>query len=500
MDQSGSEVAKTSESKLQNKPKDSFFELPSTLDKTLVTDGLNETQIDDLKNFIMANDTAVNDLFYGNTDVSNKTYAFMTRNVRDDGKRTVVVPLNYKDINSSLVKIVMSILARNRDKIKLSNCEAFSISEDDESKRFFTAFFSTLLRSPMEKETISFKQKNASSRGMSAAKYCFLRESLSDKQALVYLPDEAYIGEKKQNVLSYYLRRIAGGSDLKFINPFYSTVMRLIGDITKSNLPKWQEVVDKYTVPVSTVLDGMHRTKKQTTGKGRKAQTKVITIKPKRPSTRVEILSEAERAIIIEDEKCFDQLHKLIFDDVEKKPLTYKLEQIEELRKKVKALISECWDAVTKYSAALTSRAKLFSETKKELGIEEERISKQAIEKWIEGIHRNKATGYFARKLSPKKLLLIMLKDDMVNRSLVDRYFRKYDPRILALIHDDTVREVILSWAQMFKIPTALLMEENAFDQDEIDKMFSFVTEENPFHLLLADAIERKRQDGLNNG
>jgi hypothetical protein len=378
---------------------------------------------------------------------TSKSYAFQ---LIDVGKKAakVILPANIMEFNDTATTGILKIMMELQIPFEVKECEPFKVTEDDSCRRFFKAFFNTLTREPNEGEKITFKSKNDSARGASAAKYCLLKESTIDKQALTFLPEQATESEKRLNILSTYLSKLSGREGPESLKRYISTYKFLIDQYCQSvALAKWKAPIDNYTIPVGTALAGLHKTKKVQTTVNRKKITKTVTVNPNRPSQRIEVLSEAEKEIISYDERSFKSYKDLLtLPDGES--VIINLNNVISIRKKAKSLITEMWNVVQKWSPLLTKRMKLYNSYIKSAQLPEY-MNAEGMKAFTEFIQRLNDGYKIAKQLSP--IAVIRASQLSANeKSICENYFHSFANVYLQDMSPVTLN-AFKSWHETFK-------------------------------------------------
>jgi hypothetical protein len=172
-----------------------------------------------------------------------------------------------------------------------------------------------------------------------------LRAKFSDVHP--FLPTHLFT-EKGGRKLEVELSAISLGSQSN-ISALYQTLVRLVGEYALLDACKgWRNLCLDLKVPTSAVIEGLHRRKTVR----EKNKDKIIIKKPKRPSKRIEVLSEFEREIIQSNENSFTEYKNYIKSLDKEIPIA----NISKVRERISADIQSMWLCVEKCSAPLTKR------------------------------------------------------------------------------------------------------------------------------------------------
>lgn len=368
-----------------------------------------------------------------------KNYAFQLYKVGTDDM-CVILPANIHEYKDIATLGLIALIRQLKFPTKIAECEPFKISCDDSCKRFFKAFYMVLRRPPNAGEKITFKTKNDSTRGSSAAKFMLLKASCDEKLALTFLPSEATEGVKRTNILRSYLAMLAGREKPDTMNKYINTYMFIIDRfIEKVALKDWGDLCNNYTIPMGTALQGLHKTKKVTKVVNRKKVEVKETINPKPPSTRIEILNEAERKIIQAEEKCFHDYKRLVFDTETKCTKNIPLREITTFRKEAGNLINEMWGVVQKWSPTLTKRMKIYHSFIKDAKLPE-KMSAEGWKTFITYLSGSRNLSTTAKALGPIHLIrhscTIMAED----KQKCENYWMSLHPKYLENLNSTCLR------------------------------------------------------------
>jgi hypothetical protein len=226
---------------------------------------------------------------------------------------------------------------------------------DDQVNNFFIGFYRTLFRSPEKDEKAFFSAADALSRGATQAKVMFMKILFGKEYSKYqnYLPDECFYSKARLEHIHYFLSEMIVNDDMISLRKVKDNIIRLILKSTKAKgkASDWK-LLENYKVPSGKVFEGLY-TMKEKVKKGKK---KLIPVKPKAPSKRIEVLFAEERQYL--------EYHELPFADFKKLAISLKdgcpLADVESKVSEAIRLTKERWDVVKKFSAPLTYRSKVL--------------------------------------------------------------------------------------------------------------------------------------------
>jgi hypothetical protein len=180
-----------------------------------------------------------------------------------------------------------------------------------------------------------------------------------------------------------------------------------------------------------------------------------VTLKPKRPSDRVEILFAGEKEVVRACENSFDEYQRLVKVSPEVKANGIAISDIQKLRKEVKAAIDLCWKTVDQFGPVLTKRRTAIMSYLPEKERKVATFSKATVDKVLAMLKSDKSADREAvvAKISPIAVLLKVTDDNLMRSHLAGishtgSRCSKFDLNIIPV----PLQNVIFAWASMFNI------------------------------------------------
>jgi hypothetical protein len=127
----------------------------------------------------------------------------------------------------------------------------------------------------------------------------------------------------------------------------------IIKDWIKFSKKEWLPWVLNCNLSLGQIVHDLNRTRTEKV----KNKTKVLVVKPKRPSSRVEVFLTSEKQILRGFEKPWEDMKSFTGDN---KNVSFA--NILDVRNRYKRLLTLQWEVVQKFTAPLTKRQKLFRE------------------------------------------------------------------------------------------------------------------------------------------
>jgi hypothetical protein len=285
------------------------------------------------------------------SDLESKVTTNMPKpfELRIDGKKmTMFLPANIDDHNRYLFRSLIRLAADSGVDFS-STDEIIDVTKETSSEKdFFYGFFKLLSRAPLEKEKITFNSDSISSKGAAQAKLCLMSTFLKGDYSIVlpFLPKSLF-SESGMKILDLELSGISRGNKSNIAN-LASTLHRVVNRFIKSFRGQWETLVQKYKIPTSMLLAGMHRTRIVKV----KGKDTSVPKKPKRPSKRVEVFLTSEVQLLSKRESAFDDYKTLVKNLGD----SVKVQDIVNARKDIAKAIDDMWKCVESVSAILTKR------------------------------------------------------------------------------------------------------------------------------------------------
>lgn len=340
-------------------------------------------------------DKAAQDLISRGSDVQPDP--FESRLI--DKKIVVFLPKNIIEIDRLLFRQLVALIKAVNVEIRTTDKDFEVNAETIPEREFFYGFFRVLTRQPTDQDSFAFSTDTPQARGAGQAKLMILQKALGGdyNNIRAFLPKSLF-SEEGTSKLDLEVNALAKTKGTK-IAALRETLKKAVGAYLKDNSSSWINLAKEYTIPKSAALEGLHKTKKTKV----KGVVKTEVKKPKRPSKRVEVYLEAERLILKQEEKSFDQYSSY----VKSLPEGIAAVDLPAIRLEVARLIRECWLTVEKSSAIITKRRAILLANGSDKKNDKD-LTKAKVEKAIAEI--SKKDMYEALEdllpMNPKKLLL----------------------------------------------------------------------------------------------
>jgi hypothetical protein len=246
-----------------------------------------------------------------------------------------------------------------------------------------------------------------------------------------YLPNS--IKTEGKLVLNVRLQRLQGAMEDSAFKIFYESFLRAIRIFLNNvDLASWEDAVNSYTVPFGRAIKGLHRQKK----KRIKGKEKSVTIKPNRPSSRIEILHDCEKNYLeaLEADK-WDHYNTATKPYIKS---GVPLRAIPRIRLDIASLLEEMWSVVRTGSTLLSRRRKCVAKYAKDLRVRN--ITSETCQEWASDVITSwkKASQEERYLVLPIEILkqnnIFLKKNSSILMSAINRFSH---PKLTQLIQRD---------------------------------------------------------------